>query len=73
VCGSCTSANGIEITANGGRAHVEYSRGTLRYADVFPGRVDPMDDATYCASIIALRATESRFVTFARGAAQEAA
>lgn len=49
--------NERDILLDGGCPFVNFDLPTLRYADVFPGRVDPLDDPAYRAAVIEARAT----------------
>lgn len=59
MCGACLTQNGREIAADGGRPHVA-DLPTIRYADVFPGRVDPLDDLITRNFYLEFRRTERK-------------
>ena len=58
MCDACHTANGRAILADEGRPHVDIDAPTLTYADVFPGRVNPLDNDVYRRAYLELRASE---------------
>lgn len=58
------------IAEQGGCPHVDPTAPTLTYADVFPGRVNPLDDPVRLRAMLTVRAASPRpFLTLSQEAA----